>query len=401
MIKALLTIDAPVFYRAPDGRVYTQSVATYDDYWIIPRQSFVQLIVVTRLRNIDRPDDTWRLADGEGVIFRSVPFYRGPFQYLLVSREIRVALKSALEECDVLLCNGPGTLSAVAINIANDLKKLYALDVLSDPYDVFAPGAMKHPLRPVFRWWFPRQLQKQCAGACAISYVTKQALQERYPPSSQALSIGVSDVHIPDAAIVSAPRPLHQKARTLNVIFIGTLAQLYKAPDVLIDAVAVCVREGLDIKLTLLGDGKHRAELEAQAARLRLGERISFVGILPAGNAVRHQLDQADLFVMPSYQEGLPKAMVEAMARALPVIGSTVGGIPELLPPEDMVPPGDVNALARKIREVVTDPERMARMSARNLEKAKEFKYEVLREQRMEFYRYVHNKTEQWLGQQK
>ncbi|KAB8321052.1 glycosyltransferase family 4 protein [Tolypothrix campylonemoides VB511288] len=401
MIKALLTIDAPVFYLAPNGRVYTQSVATYDDYWIVPRQNFSELIVVTRLRNIDRLDSTWRLADGEGVTFRSVPFYRGPFQFLLVFGGIRSALRAALEECHVLLCNGPGTLSGVGINIAKQLNKLYALDVLADPYDVFAPGAMKHPLRPLFRWWFPRQLRKQCAGACAANYVTKQALQQRYQPAPQALSTGVSDVHLPDTAIVWAPRPKLQEARTLNLLFVGTLAQLYKAPDVLIDAVAVCVRQGLDIKLTMIGDGKHRKELEAQVAALNLVERVSFLGMLPAGDAVRHQLDQADLFILPSHQEGLPKAMVEAMGRALPVIGSTVGGIPELLPPEDIVPPGDVNALARKIREVVTDPERMARMSARNLEKAREYKDEVLREQRIEFYRYVRNVTEECLRQQK
>jgi glycosyltransferase involved in cell wall biosynthesis len=89
--------------------------------------------------------------------------------------------------------------------------------------------------------------------------------------------------------------------------------------------------------------------------------------------------------------------MVEAMARALPCIGSTVGGIPELLPPEDMIPPGDVGALANKIREVVTNPERMARMSARNLEKAKDYRDEVLCDRRNEFYRYVREMTEAWL----
>jgi glycosyltransferase involved in cell wall biosynthesis len=130
-----------------------------------------------------------------------------------------------------------------------------------------------------------------------------------------------------------------------------------------------------------------------------LGERVCFRGQLTAGNAVRAELDRADLFILPSHQEGLPRAMVEAMARALPCIGSTVGGIPELLPHEDLVPPGDVAALASKIREVVTNPERMTRMSARNLEKAKEYTDEVLYEQRNEFYHYVREITEDWLKQ--
>jgi len=140
-------------------------------------------------------------------------------------------------------------------------------------------------------------------------------------------------------------------------------------------------------------------ELEAQVASLGLGERVHFCGHLLSSALVRYELDRADLFILPSRQEGLPRAMIEAMARSLPCIGSTVGGIPELLPSEDLVPPGDVVALASKIREVVTDSERIARMSARNLETAKEYRDEVLRERRNHFYRYVREMTEAWLKQ--
>jgi glycosyltransferase involved in cell wall biosynthesis len=76
-----------------------------------------------------------------------------------------------------------------------------------------------------------------------------------------------------------------------------------------------------------------------------------------------------------------------------------VGGFPELLPPEDLVPPGNVPALASKIRQVVTDPQRMASMSARNLEKSKEYRDELLQKRRIAFYRYLRENTEAWLKQ--
>ncbi len=117
----------------------------------------------------------------------------------------------------------------------------------------------------------------------------------------------------------------------------------------LLDAVAVCVGEGLDLDLVFLGDGKYRSALEARAAAHGLADRVCFRGQLATRQAVRDALDQADVFVLPSYQEGLPRAMIEAMARALPCIGSTTGGIPELLPSEYLVAPGDVGALALKI----------------------------------------------------
>jgi glycosyltransferase involved in cell wall biosynthesis len=199
-----------------------------------------------------------------------------------------------------------------------------------------------------------------------------------------------------DAAFVPQPRSLAHARPPWRLVSVGTLAQLYKAPDVLIDAVALGVREGLDLHVTFVGDGQYRQALEAQSAGLGLSERVTFVGHLSTKAAIEAHLDASDLFVLPSRQEGLPKAMVEAMARGLPCIGSTVGGIPELLPAEDLVPPGDALALAQKIRAVVTAPERMAHMSAYNLAKAREYREDTLRAKRGSFYRYMQNKTADW-----
>jgi glycosyltransferase involved in cell wall biosynthesis len=173
---------------------------------------------------------------------------------------------------------------------------------------------------------------------------------------------------------------------------------MYKAPDVVIDATAACVRDGLDLELVLLGDGKHRAELEARASGHGLGDRVRFRGSVPMGAPVRAELDRADLFVLPSRADTVPKAMLEAMARALPCIGSTVGGFAELVPAEDLVSPNDAGALAATIRAVVTDPARMAAMSARNLATAREYHEDILQARRIDFYRVVRERTEQWIG---
>ena len=92
---------------------------------------------------------------------------------------------------------------------------------------------------------------------------------------------------------------------------------------------------------------------------------------------------------MPSRAEGLPRALLEAMARGCPCIGSNVGGIPELLAEADLVPPGDPEALAEKILEVAGNPERLKSMGKRNLVKARQFSPELLKEVRRDFFRYV------------
>lgn len=177
----------------------------------------------------------------------------------------------------------------------------------------------------------------------------------------------------------------------------ASLAQLYKAPDVLLDAVAVCVEAGVDLELVIVGDGKYRQGLQRRASALGLERRVAFRGQLPAGLPIYQELDQADLFVLASRTEGLPRVIIEAMARGLPCIGSVVGGIPELLLADDLVAPGNTQSLASKIQEVVTDPERMARMSARNLEKARSYHGLRLQARRVSFYRRVRQETEKWL----
>jgi glycosyltransferase involved in cell wall biosynthesis len=149
--------------------------------------------------------------------------------------------------------------------------------------------------------------------------------------------------------------------------------------------------------LHVVGDGKHRPELERLASVVGVRDSIEFLGRLPAGAAVREQLDRSDLFVLASRSEGLPRAMVEAMARSLPCIGSTVGGIPELLAAEDLVQPGDPAALSAKIREVLASPSRLSAMSARNLRKAQDYRDGILAERRIAFFDHIRRTTSEWL----
>jgi glycosyltransferase involved in cell wall biosynthesis len=112
-----------------------------------------------------------------------------------------------------------------------------------------------------------------------------------------------------------------------------------------------------------------------------------------AGQGVRHELDQADLFVLPSRAEGVPRAMLEAMARGLPCIGSAIGGIPELLHREDLVPPDNAPRLAELISQVFSDQERLCRMSARNLAKAHSYSAAILAGKRQLFFKAVKDLT--------
>ena len=119
-------------------------------------------------------------------------------------------------------------------------------------------------------------------------------------------------------------RPIQE--REFYEVSTGSLAQMYKAPDVVITALSICVESGLDVRLTWIGDGKYRAKMEKLAEELQVQDRIVFQGQLSAPAEVRAVLDTADLFVLASRTEGLPRSLIEAMARGLPCIASSVGG---------------------------------------------------------------------------
>lgn len=383
------------FEQTPDGAVWTQTQFARPS-WAPYLAAFDSVRVVARVRPVEQPTAGWKRADGDGVAFVPTPYYVGPWQYLLRRSGVARAVRAAVTPDDAVLLRVPSILGTLLATTLLRAGHPYAVEVVGDPYDVFAPGASRHPLAPFFRWLLPRRLRWVCRHAATAAYVTREALQRRYPcPGGEA---GFSDVEIPDAALVAGPRTPRPGQTRFTAMLLGTLAQLYKAPDVLIDAIGLCRREGVDIGLVIVGDGQFRASLEAQARRLGIADHVHFRGQLAAGEAVRAELDRADLFVLPSHQEGLPRAMVEAMARGLPCIGSTVGGIPELLPPDDLVPPGDARALADKIREVLARPERMAEMSERNLGTARTYHADRIAEVRQAFYNAVKERTQEWIA---
>lgn len=407
------------FYRTPDGSYWTTS-AFARPFWDRYLNVFERLRVVARVCTVDEPPPKAMRSDGENVEFCPVPYYVGPGQFLRRAPQVYSMMKRAAADDDAVIMRIGSMIATLAEGSLHRRHHPYGVEVVGDAYEVFAPGGIKHPLRPMLQWWFTRAQKRQCWNAVGAAYVTQNALQRRYP--CKMLQASISDVEISESAILKEPRVFQTcspavglaseacstnarqavaAAPRVRLILVGSLEQYYKAPDIVIAALAQLTRAGYNLELAVVGDGKYRKDLQELAQGLGVADRVFFRGLLPAGEAVRAELDAADLFVLPSRTEGLPRALIEAMARGLPCIGSTVGGIPELLPAEDMVPPGEVSALAEKIQEVILAPSRMQTMSERNRNKAREYHADILQKRRHEFYRHIRRVTEAWLAGQR
>jgi glycosyltransferase involved in cell wall biosynthesis len=402
------------FEQTPDGNIWGPGSFSRE-FWQRYLDVFDAVRVLARIRGVPRALHRFERCDAEGIEFCPIPYYVGPLQFVQRRRRISAAIVGALDPNCSVIARIPSPVGSLLIRRLKKIGKPYAVEVIGDPYDVLSPEAFKHRLRPLLRWWLSRQQRAACLGAVGAAYVTERTLQRRYP--CRGYSVGVSDVRLTPlengleraftaqfssvalTEYVKTSRPCAPGSLSrVLLVSVATLSQLYKGLDVLIDAVRVCAAEGLDVHLTIVGEGKFRGELEARATRAGVASRVRFAGFLSRAE-VTTELDTADIFVLPSRCEGLPRALIEAMARGLPCIASNVGGIPELLESDELVPPGSAAVLAKAIIDVARDPERRSAMSTRNLARAQEFRDDVLRVRRTEFYRQVRAATERWVVQ--
>jgi glycosyltransferase involved in cell wall biosynthesis len=143
-----------------------------------------------------------------------------------------------------------------------------------------------------------------------------------------------------------------------RIVSTGRLGER-KGSKVLVEAVSILAGEGRDVSLVLAGDGD-REGVEARAAQLGVADRVeirSWIG----PEEVAAMLRTASVFALPSREEGLPVSLLEAMAHALPVVVTPVGGIPDLVADGThgrMVSPDDPRGLAAALRELLDDPGR-------------------------------------------
>lgn len=380
------------FIKARNGNVYSTTVCDYK-FWTRYLQVFDEVTVLARVAEVAETELDRPKANGPGVNFLSLPSFVGPWQYLRSRRTVNRLVADALAHAEAFILRVPGTIATLLWQRLAKAGIPYGVEVVGDPWDALASGNVKSILRPLLRTKMSREMARQCRLASVASYVTEYSLQKRYPPSGW--STHYSSIELAETAFVDQSS-LEKRIQRLkskstgtelwSICHVGMMEHLYKAPDILIAAVASCVRKGLNLELVMVGDGRFKSQLQQQVREAGLKNRVRFLGRLVPGESICEVLDGADLYVLPSRQEGLPRSLIEAMARGLPCIGSTVGGIPELLDDEDMVPPGNVEVLAASIESVIGKSDRLETMSRRNLQRARKYRSEELNKRRIEFY---------------
>ena len=150
------------------------------------------------------------------------------------------------------------------------------------------------------------------------------------------------------------PKPLPESP---NLVCVGRLSE-QKGQVLLLQAVAVLIQRGINLKLVLVGDGDLRPAIETAIAELKLQDVVEITG-WATEQEVKAKINAAKAMILPSFAEGLPVVLMESLAMGRPVISTYIAGIPELIKPGVsgwLVPAGDIDALVDALQFLLKTP---------------------------------------------
>lgn len=294
----------------------------------------------------------------------------------------RNKVKEAVAENKYIIIRMPSFYGVLAAMYAQKSNKKYLIELVGCPWDAYWNHSLKGKMIAPLMWLATKLVVK---NAHFVLYVTSQFLQNRYP--TKGINIGCSDVALPtiDGSILEKRISKILTMNSSKPIKIGTTAAVnvrYKGQEFVIEAISRLNREGFNFEYHLAGGGDN-SYLKSVAKKYNVEDKIIFLGSLPHAKVFDY-LDAIDIYIQPSKQEGLPRALVEAMSRGCPSLGSATGGIPELLSEKFIFKNGSVEEIGNILRSLDTNT--LCMEAKRSFYKAKEYDKEILDSRRISFY---------------
>jgi glycosyltransferase involved in cell wall biosynthesis len=201
------------------------------------------------------------------------------------------------------------------------------------------------------------KLRLKAEGADAVVCVSDFARSQVLALADGELDGGVHTVHCGVDLDRFSPR---EPTATGDLLSVLTVAQLVprKGIDVLLEAVAQLRDRGIAVEAMVVGEGAERHNLEAHARELGVGDIVTFAGAI-GQDRIAEYYARADVFCLPSFAEGIPIVLMEAMAREVPVVATAIMGVPELVLHGRtglLVPPARADELAAALENLSRDP---------------------------------------------
>lgn len=340
--------------------------------------------VLSRMENVEDVDGLSQIT------LKNVMF--NPIKGLNFSKVISIHLlenviqiRKLIKKADFLVVRSPSFLGLITLTLNLFHRKKYFIELVGDPKEALLTAKKN----PNFLYKNFVSLISACNkffiyNASGVIYVTERALQEKYP--TLGLSSHASNVEVSIKAKDLEFGDFSNNNEYFKIGLIGSFNNHYKGIKEAIEAINILHKKNYKLKLHILGSGTLQNYYENLLKELHLENYIIFDGILSGGEEVINWLETLDLYIQPSYTEGLPRALIEAMSVGLPAIATNVGGIPELLSPDNIINPHDSTALALKIENLINSQHLRFYFGKLNYMKSKEYDKQSLKKRRNIFW---------------
>lgn len=383
MPKLLLACDD--FLYRNNGRFYAASQEKYDFY-----QRYLRVFEKLRLacrcqEELELKNSRVPLDTGSRIEITPVPMFHGPKEYAKLYFSVGKALNCVTEGCDAAILRIPST---VAIRVGKYVLKSkipYACEVVYDAEDGWRgyTGISRLAWKRI-----DKQMRHLCSGANGVSCVTEKYLQQHYFSNKQ----GAFKEHYSSLAL---DKSFYGGVKSFPVGHEFVIAhisnqvgeQSAKGHIQTIDAMRILKDRGVKVIVKFAGNDHFGgiAKFRKYAEDMGVSDRVEFLGFLNR-DGINSLLSEADLYVMPTKAEGLPRVIIEAIAKGLPCVTTPVSGNPELVDEHFLVDYYDTVTLADRIEELTKDASLYEAISKANFGRSWKYEASVLEKRRDDFY---------------
>ena len=383
MSKLLLSCDDTIY--CCDGKFYAANQEGYDFFQRYLR-IFEELRIVCRCKEENPIKSTRVVLDDNCIdVVRITDFHR-PKQYALKYFQVGREIKGAVKGCDRAVFRLPSTVAFRVWKIFRKTGLPYACEIVYDAKD--GVSASTNVVNKLLWVKIHNDMQKACFKAVGVSCVTEHYLQQRYfTKVKDGFSSHYSSLSL-DKSFYTSARSFPTN-KTLGIAHVAKQVAFNgrKGINQIIEALAILKGKGVVVNATFAGKDYNGGieKLKQYAASLEVGNQVHFPGFI-SRTELSELLDKSDLYVMPTKAEGLPRVIIEAMAKGLPCISSPVSGNPELLSSHYLVEYYNVETLAERIRELASDKEAYEKASSENYLNSLKYEASLLQERRDAFY---------------
>lgn len=344
-----------------------------------------EITVLTRTKVIDPKDTNSERADMEKLKIVSSPnlaVFKNFFSNRVNAKE---KLEKELHDADFLIARLPSRIGNMAVDLAVKTGKPYLIELVGCPWDALWNYSLVGKINAPSMYL---ETKKKVESSKYTVYVTNDFLQKRYPTHGENTNCSNVELKNFDDQKIEERLQEIQKRNKKDKLILGTTAAVdvkYKGQQYVIEALGkLKVRGVTNIEYQLVGDG-NQAYLRKLAEKNDVIEQVKFIGALPHKDVFKW-LDCIDIYIQPSKQEGLPRALIEAMSKGIPSMGSRTAGIPELLEEEFIFSNSKKNV--DEICKILNrfDKDTMYEQAKRNYEEAKLYDKNIIEKRRLEFF---------------